>query len=151
MDKKDVKKYIKYLCHQIDLVEDDISEAYKSIELSRSSLKAIKSIVNQMSNDVYLSEVASKTTKFENFKDYKVDVVYETKDGIKKEFDVPVHPYTEVEERDIFSKIENIAKTDTCIGPDRDIHRSEILPATLEEKAKAFQKCCGKCLKKAKQ
>ena len=135
MKNKDVKKYIKYLCYQIDAIEKDISNAYKHIELSTLSLKSVNAIIKQLSEEVYLDETEKQKISYQNLKDNKVDVVYETYDGIKKEFNVPVHPYNEVEINDVLSRLEAIAKIDV---PSKST--SNMPAPSMEEKAIAFMK-----------
>lgn len=142
MKNKDVKKYIKYLVHQIDNIEKGIENASKHIELSTMSLKSVKGIINQLSEDIFLDEIEEKTIKFNKLKDNKVDVVYVTKNGIEKEFNVPVHPYEPIEESEIFNQLQSLAKTD--VPSKKPVWKWE---PTLEQKAIAFQKCCGKCKK----
>ncbi|NDB81844.1 MAG: hypothetical protein EB127_03720 [Alphaproteobacteria bacterium] len=137
MKNKDVKKYIKYLCYQINAIEKDISNAYKHIELSTLSLKSVNAIIKQLSE-----EAGKQKISYQNLKDNRVDVVYETYDGIKKEFNVPVHPYNEVEINDVLSRLEAIAKVDV---PSKSISNMPV--TSMEEKAIAFTGCCGKCKK----
>lgn len=142
MKNKDVKKYIKYLCYQIDAIEKDISNAYKHIELSTLSLKSVNAIIKQLSEEVYLDETEKQKIRYQNLKDNRVDVVYETYDGVKKEFNVPVHPYNEVEINDVLSRLEVIAKIDV---PSKSANNMPV--TSMEEKAIAFTGCCGKCKK----
>lgn len=142
MKNKDVKKYIKYLCYQIDAIEKDISNAYKHIELSTLSLRSVNAIIKQLSEEVYLDEVEKQKISYQNLKDNRVDVVYETYDGTKKEFNVPVHPYNEVEVNDVLNRLEAIAKIDVPLES-----TSNIPAPSIKEKAIAFTGCCGKCKK----
>jgi hypothetical protein len=139
MKNKDVKKYIKYLTHQIEYIEKDLEATSKHIELSTRSLKAVKGIINQLSQDIFLDEIEGKTISYNNLKDNNVDVVYTTRNGTKKEFNVPVHPYGQVEEKELFEKLEAIAKADVPSAKP-----SWQWEPTLEQKAAAFQQCCGR-------
>jgi len=112
MKNKDIKKYIKYLNHQVDIIENDIEESSKHIKMAYMSLKSVKSIINQLSNDVYMDEKHKETTKYVNQYKDRVDVEYETFSGRKKEFNVPVHPYNKIDEPDIFARVQSIASED---------------------------------------
>ena len=112
MKNKDIKKYIKYLNHQVDIIENDIEESSKHIKMAYMSLKSVKSVINQLSNDVYMDEKHKETTKYVNQYKGRVDVEYETFSGKKKEFNVPVHPYNKIDEPDIFARVQSIASKD---------------------------------------
>jgi hypothetical protein len=96
------------------------------------SLRAIKSIIDQLSNDVYMDDKHKETTKYVNQYKGRVDVEYETFSGKKKEFNVPVHPYNKIDEPDIFARVQSIASEDK---PKDYLYKD----SSIEEKAKAWE------------
>jgi len=130
MKNKDIKKYIKYLNHQVDIIENDIEESSKHIKMAYMSLKSVKNIINQLSNDVYMDEKHKETTKYVNQYKGRVDVEYETFSG-KKKVNVPVHPYNKIDEPDIFARVQSIASEDK---PKDYLYKG----SSIEEKAKAM-------------
>lgn len=134
MKNKDIKKYIKYLNHQVDIIENDIEESSKHIKLAYMSLKSVKSIINQLSNDVYMDEKHKETTKYVNQYKNRVDVVYETASGKKKEFNVPVHQYNKIDEPDVFARVQSIASEASEDKPKDYLY----IDSSMEEKAIAM-------------
>jgi hypothetical protein len=133
MDNKEVKKYIKYLCHQANIVENDIKEANKRIDFAHTSLQSIKGIINQLSNEVYMDENHKETTKYVNQYKDRIDVEYETFSGKKNEFNVPLHPYHTIDGADVFAQVRTIASNS------RDISKDYLYKdSSIEEKAKAM-------------
>jgi hypothetical protein len=134
MKNKDIKKYIKYLNHQVDIIENDIEESSKHIKLAYMSLKSVKSIINQLSNDVYMDEKHKETTKYVNQYKNRVDVVYETASGKKKELNVPVHLYNKIDEPDVFARVQSIASEASEDKPKDYLY----IDSSMEEKAIAM-------------
>ena len=113
MKNKDIKKYLKYLNHQVDIIENDIEESSKHIKMAYMSLKSVKSIINQLSNDVYMDDKHKETTKFVKQYDDRVTVEYETYGGEKKKLDVPLHTYEEIKYDDVIKGLTTAAKNQT--------------------------------------
>jgi hypothetical protein len=59
-----------------------------------------------------MDERCKDTTQYVNQYKDRVDVVYETFSGRRKEFNVPVHPYNKIDEPDVFARVQSIASED---------------------------------------
>jgi uncharacterized protein Yka (UPF0111/DUF47 family) len=133
MNNKEVRKYIKYLCHQADIIENDINEANKRLDFAQDSLRSIKTIINQLSNEVYKDENNKESIKYVNQYKDKVDVVYETASGKKKELNVPLHPYYTIDGADVFARVKSIT------SESKDVTKDYLYKdSSMEEKAKAM-------------
>lgn len=148
MKNSDIREFIKHLSYRVDNIERDILDTQRCVEHSQRSLMSIKSIINRLASDVHLDEIEETKISYQNFANNKVDVVYTTKYGEEKIPDVPVHPFTEVSADDVFGRLGEVKE---ALSPANDTIAIAMGSPTLEEKAKAFQKCCGKCFKKTIQ